>query len=203
MGSGVGPVSLFILAANLALSLAGLFVSPRIIERGLFRPFEFARGRRRYTALTSGFLHADLPHLIFNMITFWYLGVPLERVIGSPRFALLYLVGLVLSLSLSLARHRDDPAYATLGASGAISAVLFASIVYFPTQKLIILFFPFFPIPAPLFAVGYLAYSIWSARQARGRINHDAHLAGALVGLLFVAVTDPGAYIRALDQFSR
>ena len=156
-----------------------------------------------YTALTSGFLHADLPHLIFNMITFWYFGVPLERVIGSARFALLYLAGLLLSLTLSLAKHRDDPAYATLGASGAISAVLFASIVYFPTQKLIILFFPFFQIPAPLFAVGYLAYSIWAARQSRGGINHDAHLAGALVGLLFVALTDPGAYIRALDQFSR
>jgi membrane associated rhomboid family serine protease len=203
MLSGVGPVSLFILVANLALSLAGLFVNPRIIQLGLFRPYEFARGRRRYTALTSGFLHADLAHLAFNMITFWYFGVPLERMIGSPRFALLYLAGLVLSLTLSLAKHRDDPAYATLGASGAISAVLFASIVYFPTQKLIILFFPFFPIPAPLFAVGYLAYSIWAARQSRGGINHDAHLAGALVGLLFVALTDPGAYIRALDQFSR
>ena len=190
-------------AASMRSAASKLQTRSRIIERGLFRPFEFARGRRRYTALTSGFLYADLPHLIFNMITFWYFGVPLERVIGSPRFALLYLAGLVLSLTLSVSKHRNDPAYATLGASGAISAVLFASIVYFPTQKLIILFFPFFPIPAPLFAVGYLAYSIWSARQARGRINHDAHLAGALVGLLFVAVTDPGAYIRALDQFSR
>lgn len=203
MGSGVGPVSLFILAANLALSLAGLFANPKIIERGVFRPYEFARGQRRYTALTSGFLHADLPHLLFNMITFWYFGVPLERVIGSLLFALLYLAGMLLSLGLSLYKHRDDPGYATLGASGAISAVLFASIVYFPTQSLVILFFPFFPIPAPLFAVGYLAYSIWAARQARGRINHDAHLGGALVGLLFVALTDPGAYSRAMQLISR
>jgi membrane associated rhomboid family serine protease len=202
MVSGVGPASLFILGANLALGAIGLFVYPKLIERGLFRPWEFARGRRRYTALTSGFLHADLPHLIFNMITFWFFGVPLERVIGTPLFVLLYVAGLLLSLVGSLRKHRDNPEYATLGASGAISAVLFASIVYFPTQSLMILPIPI-PIPAPLFAVGYLAYSIWSARQGRGRINHDAHLGGALVGLLFVALTDPGAYSRALEQFSR
>ena len=202
MFAGVGPVSLFILVANVALGLAGLYVNRQIIERGLFRPYEFARGQRRYTALTSGFLHADLPHLIFNMMTFWFFGVPLERLIGSPSFAVLYVIGLLLSLVLSLYKHRDDPAYATLGASGAISAVLFASIVYFPTQSLIILPIPI-PIPAPLFAVGYLVYSAWSARRNRGRINHDAHLAGALVGLAFVAVTNPGAYSRALELISR
>ena len=87
------------------------------------------------------------------------------------------MVGLLLSLSLTYRKHRDNPEYATLGASGAISAVLFASIVYFPTQSLLILPIPI-PIPAPLFAVGYLVYSAWSARQPRGRINHDAHLAG-------------------------
>ena len=83
MLAGVGPASLIILAANVVLGLVGLFVAPVLIERGLFRPFEFARGRNRYTALTSGFLHADLPHLIFNMITFWFFGVPLERRIGT------------------------------------------------------------------------------------------------------------------------
>ena len=202
MLAGVGPASLFILGANLALGVAGLFIAPTIIERGLFRPFQFARGHNRYTALTSGFLHADLPHLIFNMITFWFFGVPLERRIGTLLFALLYVLGLVFSLVGSLRKHRNDPQYATLGASGAISAVLFASIVYFPTQSLMILPIPI-PIPAPLFAVGYLVYSAWSARQQRGRINHDAHFGGALVGLAFVALTDPAAYTRAFDLISR
>ena len=94
-------------------------------------------------------------------------------------------------------KHRADPNYSCLGASGAILAVMFASIVYFPSQRLIILPIPV-PIPAPLFALGYLAYTYYSARQSRDRINHDAHLGGALTGLAFVAVTDPGAYRNLL-----
>ena len=196
------PASLAILAVNIALGLYGLFGSPQLIEKLLFRPFEFARGRNRYTVLTSGFVHADLPHLVFNMITFWFFGIPLERRIGTPLFVLLYVAALLLSQLGTYRKHRDDPQYATLGASGAIAAVLFAAIVYFPTQSLFILPIPF-PIPAPLFAVGYLAYSWWSARQNRGRINHDAHLGGALFGLAFVALTDPAALRRALELLSR
>jgi membrane associated rhomboid family serine protease len=94
-------------------------------------------------------------------------------------------------------KHRNNPEYASLGASGAILAVLFASIVYFPGQSLYIIPIPI-PIPAPLFAVGYLAYTWWSSRQARGRINHDAHLGGALTGLAFVALTDPAALYRLI-----
>jgi membrane associated rhomboid family serine protease len=202
MLSDVGPASLFILAANVGLSLLGLFAVPQIVERCLFRPHEFARGQRRATAITSGFVHADLMHLIFNMMTFWFFGVPLERRIGTPMFLLLYAAGLLLSQLGSYMKHRNNPEYATLGASGAISAVLFASIVYFPTNSLMILPIPV-PIPAPLFAVGYLAYTVWSARQNRGRINHDAHLGGALSGLVFVALFDPGAYARAIDLISR
>jgi membrane associated rhomboid family serine protease len=199
MMTGIGPASLVILAVNIGLSLAGLFFAPKIIEQCLFRPFEFARGQRRATALTSGFVHADLPHLIFNMISFWFFGVPLERRIGTLLFVLLYVLGLAMSLAGSIRKHRNDPQYATLGASGAISAVLFAYIVYFPTSTLMILPIPF-PIPAPLFALGYLAYSFWMSRQNRGRINHDAHLGGAVTGLVFVALVDPSAWSRAWAQ---
>ena len=193
MFAGIGPASLLILIANIGLGIAGLFLAPAIIERCVFRPFEFARGRNRLTLVTSGFVHADLPHLLFNMVSFWFFGVPLERVIGTPRFVLLYAAGLLLSPLVSYAKHRNNPSYGTLGASGAISAVLFAAIVYFPTMKLMIFPVPI-PLPAPLFAVGYLAYSWWSAKQSRDRINHDAHLVGALVGLVFVALVDPGAW---------
>lgn len=196
MLSSIGPASLVILAVNIGLGLLSLLGMPQLVERCLFRPYEFARGQRRATVITSGFVHADLPHLLFNMITFWFFGVQLEWYIGTPKFVLLYAAGLLISQLGTYLKHRNNPEYATLGASGAISAVLFAAIVYFPTMKLAFILFPV-PIPAPLFAVGYLAYSFWSSRQNRGRINHDAHLGGALVGLAFVAVFDHHAWVRA------
>ena len=190
-------IALVIFVATLVASLAGLYARPGIIERSLFRPYWFLRRRQYDTLVTSGFVHADLPHLIFNMVTFWFFAFPLEKQIGPLRFAVLYFLGLAVSDLGTYFKHRNDPQYASLGASGAISAVLFAAIVYFPWMKLFIIPIPV-PIPAPLFAVGYLAYSWYSARQARGRINHDAHLGGALFGVLFVLLTDPAAFAQLL-----
>ena len=178
---------------TLAVSLAGLYASPAIIEKSILRPYQVQRKREYSRLVTSGFVHADLPHLLFNMFTFYFFAFSIERYIGTPRFLLLYFAGLVCANIGTTFKHRNDPAYASLGASGAILAVLFAAIVYFPHQRLFIMPIPV-PIPAPLFAVGYLAYSYWSARKATGRVNHDAHIAGAITGLLFVAVTDPFAY---------
>jgi len=190
-------IALVIFVATLVASLAGLYAKPQIIERSLFRPYWFLRRKQYDTVVTSGFVHADLPHLIFNMVTFWFFAFPLERQIGPVRFVVLYFLALAVSDLGTYFKHRNDPQYASLGASGAISAVLFAAIVYFPWMKLFIIPIPL-PIPAPLFAVGYVAYSWYSARQARGRINHDAHLGGALFGLLFVLVTDPAAFGQLL-----
>jgi membrane associated rhomboid family serine protease len=190
-------VALVIFVATLAASLIGLYAKPQLIERNLFRPYWFLRRRRYETIVTSGFVHADLGHLAFNMLTFWFFAFTLEDQIGPARFAVLYLLALVVSDLGTYFKHRNDPDYASLGASGAISAVLFAAIVYFPWMKLFIIPIPL-PIPAPLFAVGYVAYSWYSARQARGRINHDAHLGGALFGLAFVLVTDAAAFGQLL-----
>ena len=190
-------IALVIFAATLVASLVGLYAKPQIIERSLFRPYWFLRRKQYETVVTSGFVHADLPHLAFNMVTFWFFAFPLEKQVGPVRFAILYLLALVVSDLGTYFKHRNDPQYASLGASGAISAVLFAAIVYFPWMKLFIIPIPV-PIPAPLFAVGYVAYSWYSARQARGRINHDAHLGGAVFGLLFVLLTDPAAFGRVL-----
>jgi membrane associated rhomboid family serine protease len=194
-------VALLIFVATIGASLAGLFANRQIIERSLFRPYYFLRRRQYATPVTSGFVHADLAHLIFNMLTFYFFAFPLENQIGSVRFAVLYFLALIVSDAGTWLKHRNDPQYASLGASGAISAVLFAAIVYFPWMKLFIIPIPL-PIPAPLFAVAYVGYSWWSARQARGRINHDAHLGGALFGLLFVLATDPAAFSGALRSIA-
>jgi len=190
-------VALVIFVVTIAASLAGLYAKPAIVERSLFRPYWFLRRREYATVVTSGFVHADLPHLLFNMVTFYFFAFPLERQIGPVRFAALYFLALVVSDFGTYFKHRNNPQYASLGASGAISAVLFAAVVYFPWMKLFIIPIPL-PIPAPLFAVGYVAYSWYSARQARGRINHDAHLGGAMFGLLFVLLTDPAAFGQLL-----
>jgi membrane associated rhomboid family serine protease len=184
---------LLIFGLTIVLSLIGLFVAPQLVQRSLFRPYWLLRKQQYDTLIMSGFVHADVWHLLFNMVTFYFFAFGLARRIGDTRFVLLYVLALVLSEVGTYIKHRNNPDYASLGASGAISAVLFASVVYFPTQTLLIFPIPV-PLPAPVFAVGYLAYTYWSARRATGRINHDAHLSGALFGLLFVVFTDPAAF---------
>jgi len=195
-GYGLGASVIF--AVTLIVSIAGLY-SPPLIDRLLLRPYWLTRRGEYYRLITSGFVHADFGHLLFNMLTFYFFAFTLERVIGTERFLMLYFTALVLSDLGTWLKHKDDPQYASLGASGAILAVLFASIVYFPDRSLMIIPIPI-PIPAPLFAVLYLGYSWWSARHSRGRINHDAHIGGALTGLAFVAATEPGAYRRLLEM---
>jgi membrane associated rhomboid family serine protease len=172
-------------------------LSPRLLESAVLRPYLIARRRGYWRLLTSGFVHADIAHLLFNLITFYSFAFALERVIGTARFVSLYFCGLLASCIGTCIKHRDEPDYASLGASGAILAVLFASIVYFPRSRLLILPIPI-PIPAPLFAVVYLAWSYYSSRDSTDRINHDAHIAGALTGIAFVALTDPQSFVALL-----
>lgn len=181
------------MALTVGISLLGLFRLPQLIDKCLFRPYYFLREQQYDTMILSGFVHADVGHLLFNMFTFYFFAFPFERFIGTIPFLILYFAGLIISHTCTYFKQRKNAGYASLGASGAISAVLFAYIVYFPTTMLMIIPIPI-PIPAILFAVAYVGYSYWASTQSRGRINHDAHLCGALGGLVFVAVTDPTAY---------
>ena len=197
--SGGAPASMLLLAAMLGASLLALYRMPVWLDRNLFRPHWFWPRGQFATPITSAFLHADLPHLLFNAFTFWAFGFGLERQIGSARFVALYAFGILLSSAGTWLVHRREPGYQTLGASGAILAVLFAAIVYTPSQSIFVFPVPV-PIPAPVFALAYLAYSVWASRRSRGRINHDAHLGGAVAGVLFVLLTDAPAAARAWQQ---
>jgi membrane associated rhomboid family serine protease len=197
--TGGALVAGVLLAVMVGASVLGLMVAPALVEQSLFRPHWLIPKGEYATLVTSGFVHADLMHLLFNAFTFWAFAFGLERTIGSERFFWLYAFGLLVSDLGTWIRHHHKPEYRTLGASGAITAVLFAAIVYFPNGAIYILPIPV-PIPSPLFALAYLAYTVFASRRPDGRINHDAHLSGAVAGLAFVALTDGAAFGRAWQQ---
>jgi membrane associated rhomboid family serine protease len=191
------PGSLTILCIIVAFSALALWAAPNMLARNLLRPYWMLKERTYSTLITSGFIHGDFGHLLFNSLTLFFFGPPLEQRIGTERFLALYFIGLVLSSLGTVYKQRNNPDYAALGASGAILAVLFAFIVYFPTQNIYLYFA--LPIPAVLFAFGYMAYSWWASKNRRDNVNHDAHLDGALTGLIFVGVTDFPAWKRAFE----
>jgi membrane associated rhomboid family serine protease len=194
----VAPASLAILALTIVVSAIGLMYSPRIIERNLLRPYYLRREKRYDTLITKGFVHADMTHLFFNMLTLYFFAPPLEYRIGTPKFVALYFIGMLVASLGTYFRRRRDPQYASLGASGAINSVLFAYIVYYPLNSIYLFFVV--KIPAFVFAILFLAYSHWASKNARDNVNHDAHFDGALFGLLFVLVTEPGAWMGGLSR---
>lgn len=189
--------SWLVLVLTSLISLLALYGAPALIRQTMLRPYWLVRKSEYWRLLTSGFVHANFGHLALNMISFCFFAFALERSIGTPSFLALYVLGVLIGNLGTYFLHRNEPDYASLGASGAVLAVLFAAVVYFPTMRMYIMPLPV-PIPAPLFAVLYLAYSYYQSRQARGSINHDAHIFGALTGLVFVAVTQPSAYRQLL-----
>jgi membrane associated rhomboid family serine protease len=191
------PASLVILAVIVVISFLALRVSPQLLRRNLLRPYWMLRERTYDTIVTSGFIHGDFAHLFFNCLTLYFFGPSLEARIGTGRFVALYFIGLVVSSLGTVFKQRNNPDYAALGASGAILAVLFAYIVYYPTNMIYL--YALVPIPAVLFAFGYLVYSWWASKHKRDNINHDAHLDGAFTGLIFVGLTDFPAWRRAFE----
>ena len=200
------PVSSVIFALTIGLSLY-VFSNPQWYAKFMLHPYSLYRDKSKwYMIFTSGLIHKDWMHLIFNMMTFYYFGFALEAMfvqfsgtVGHILFAGLYLVSLILSDIPTIIRQKNDPGYYSLGASGAICAVLFSFIMFQP--KAMLGLFMVIPIPAYLFAFLFLGYCIWASKQARDGINHDAHLFGALAGVGLTILLYPWSIGHLISQF--
>ena len=186
------PVASIIFIFTLITSVYA-FNDATVYGKFMMHPYTVSKGKKLYTLITSGLIHADWMHLFFNMFTFVFFAFPLEKMIGHWQFGLLYFLALILSDIPSIIKHKDHFWYNSLGASGAISAVLFSYILYNP---LTIIGVMFIPMPAILFAVLYLVYSWYMSKNAKDNIGHDAHFFGALTGLVFTIIFVPGIILN-------
>lgn len=185
-------VTLLLILANAVFSYIG-FTRPSFFERYKFH-IERVRVNKEYVRLiSSGFLHVSWTHLIFNMLTLYLFGMSLEADIGSIPFLIVYMVSLLGGDVLSLFIHRYHSDYSAVGASGAVCGIIFASIALYPGMS--VLFF-FFPMPGWLYGLLYVGYSIYGIRSAKDNIGHDAHLGGALAGMITALLFQPSALIE-------
>ncbi len=190
MGTSLAPLTLIIIAFTAYASIQG-FRQSEIVEKFLFSTGRIFRHREYYRLFTSALVHGDWMHLLFNMISFYSFGSFIERNLdwGSLTLAVMYFSSIFGGsvLSLFLHRHHD---YRALGASGGVCGVIFACIFLLPPGTHI--YFFIIPMPAALYAIIFLGVSIWGIRSQSGRIGHDAHLGGAMIGLLVTTILYPG-----------
>lgn len=180
------------------------FERPRLLDRLILWPPAIDKKRQYDRLVTHGFIHADWQHLLFNMITLFFFGRTIEPLfadyLGPLGFVLFYLSAIVVAILPTYLRHRHDPHYRSLGASGGVSAVLFAFILLKPWS---LIFVFFLPVPAIVYAVAYVGYSFYAERLGQDNVNHNAHLSGAAYGVLFMLLMEPrvsGIFLRELTN---
>lgn len=191
------PVTFLLLIANVLIGAYTLFFDQSIVGKWAFRP-KLVKEGQWWRFLTAGFVHVGLAHLAFNMITLFFFGPWVEGILGPVKFAVVYFGSELAANALTMWRHKDNAKYSAVGASGAVSGVLFAFILFRPFEMLYI--FAALPMPAILFAVLYVALSLYSAKQGGGPVAHEAHLGGALGGVLLTLVLYPAALGIFLQQ---
>jgi len=196
--------TLIFIAVTVVVSLLALN-NRRIADRLILWPPAIDKKHQYDRLVTHGFIHADFMHLFFNMLTLFFFGRQIEGFMvdqtgASWVFPLFYLSALVVAILPTYLKHQKDPNYLSLGASGAVSAVLFAFILLDPWSRILVFVIP---MPAILFAILYVAYSIWMDRRGGDRINHSAHLAGAAYGIMFMLIMEPQVLQHFLAQLGR
>ena len=198
------PITLIILAVTCIVSFIALGNS-RLMNDLVLWPPAISRQREYHRLVTYGLVHADFGHLLFNMITLFFFGRVMEGFyasqLGTFGFALFYIGGLVVSILPTYLKNRGNPNYRSLGASGAVSAVLFSYVLLAPWQRIIVFVIP---MPAIVYALLYTGYSIYMDRRGQDNINHSAHLWGAAYGVVFTILVGPHwvlpSFLGALSQ---
>ncbi len=169
-------------------------------------PYQEAQRGEYYRFITSGFVHGSFPHLLINMFVFWQFGQIVENyflqlfgeLMGRINYVLLYFLTIIVGDLPTFFQHRNNPSFASVGASGAVSGILFAFILFNPWSTLLLFFV--IPCPAIVAAVLYLVYSSWASRNQNDRIDHDAHLYGAVFGMLFTILLKPSVFNIFLQE---
>lgn len=192
----IGYVTLFLLALCIGTSI---IVMNDPVKKGnlMLYPYEMNGGKQTYRFFSHMIIHGDWMHLIFNMYVLYIFSDLLEKdfianygtVFGRVLLLLIFVLGGFCSSLYSFYKHRNNPGYRSLGASGAVAAILFASIICFPQFDLMFIFIPI-PIPGYLFALIYLASEYYMSKRGNTNIGHDAHISGAIFGILFILLLD-------------
>lgn len=197
------PVTFFLIGITCLVSWMA-FNNRKLMDRLILWPPAIDQHRQYDRLVTYGFIHGDFMHLLFNMVTLFFFGQQIEqlmtRVMGIWAYPVFYVSALVVSILPTYLKNQKNPNYLSLGASGAVSAVLFAFVLLAPWSTIGVMFIP---MPAIVFAVLYVGYSIWMDRRGGDRINHSAHLAGAAYGVLFMVIMEPrvlGIFLQQLGN---
>lgn len=176
-----------------------------LMDKMIMNPYKVVRKNEYYRFVTSGFVHADFGHLIFNMLSLWFVGEGIERLFnamfganGTFYYLFLYIVGIIVSDIPTFLKHKNNSNYNSLGASGGVSAVLFAAILFSPLMQVCLYFF--ICMPAFIFGILFLGYSFFEDRRGRGYVNHSAHLYGAIFGMVFMAIVYPDSVPNFFSQ---
>ena len=196
-------LSLVIIIVTCIISITA-FSRPGEIDKLSMWPYMVKEHNQYYRFITAGLVHADYMHLGFNMLTMWFFGKYIEIMFqqvfgGKLYFLLFYVLALIISDIPSYIRHRNNYSYRSIGASGAVSAVVFAFILFQPWAKIIVFVIP---MPAILYGVLFLGYSVYMSRRGGDGINHDAHFWGAVFGVVFPLALKPQLAGYFIEQIS-
>lgn len=187
----LGIVTIVIIASNVIMSFKG-FDDRLFFEKYKFNVSSIRRGEQ-IRMISSGFLHADTTHLLMNMITLYFFAGTVINQLGNFNFVIIYIASLIFGNLLSLYFHKDEYWYSAIGASGAVTGILYAAILLEPSMSLYMFFIPI-PIPGYVFGIGYLLYSIYGIKNRVGNIGHDAHFGGAVGGYTLTLLLMPSLF---------